>query len=51
MPLGEIGRWITCSYNDLLSLIREFLKLNVKITLFVFAHIIYFYYLCHRKPK
>ena len=39
---GEIGRWITCSYNDLLSLIREFLKLNVKITLFVFAHIIYF---------
>ncbi len=42
MPLGEIGRWITCSYNDLLSLIREFLKLNVKITLFVFAHIIYF---------
>ena len=39
---GGIGRWITCSYNDLLSLIREFLKLNVKITLFVFAHIIYF---------
>ena len=39
---GEIGRWITCSYNDLLSLIREFLKLNVKITLFVFAHIINF---------